>query len=132
MKHFETFGRRMILLTPRRGNRVCLCRSVHPLCYRSAHHSTSPKHTLSSPEFPSRTHHSTTPSDLPIYTFLSYPSTQFTSFLGPSSFVAVFLAGEDVGDEVEVALRPAVAAKDAADASSDPDAAAGGEDGPGI
>jgi hypothetical protein len=61
---------------------------------------------------------------------LSYPSTQFTSFLGPSSFVAVFLAGEEAGDEIDVALRPAVAATDAADASNDPEAAAGGEDGP--
>lgn len=86
--------------------------------------------TLSSPELPSSTHHSTTPSDLPIYTFLSYPSTQLTSFLGPSSFAAVFLAGEEAGEAVEVALRPAAAAMDAADDSSDPEAAGGGEDGP--
>lgn len=77
------------------------------------------------------THHSTIPSDRPIYTFLSYPSTQFTSFLGPSSLVAVPLAGDAAGDTVEVALRPAEAAREAAELSSDPEAP-GGEDGPGI
>lgn len=77
------------------------------------------------------THHSTIPSDLPIYTFLSYPSTQFTSFLGPSSFVAGPFATEADTDAVEVALRPAEVAKDAAVPNNDPEVA-GGEDGPEI
>jgi hypothetical protein len=77
------------------------------------------------------THHSTTPSDLPIYTFLSYPSTQFTSFRGPSSPVAApFAAGAD-NDVVELALRPAEVARDAAELNNDPEGA-GGEDGPEI
>jgi hypothetical protein len=87
--------------------------------------------TLSSPEFPSITHHSTMPSDLPIYTFLSYPSTQFTSFLGPSSFVAVPLPGELEGFVVVIAFLPAAEAMDAAEPNSDPEVA-GGEDGPEI
>jgi hypothetical protein len=62
---------------------------------------------------------------------LSYPSTQFTSFLGPSSFVAVPFARVAVGDEVEVALLPAEAARDAAELSREPEAA-GGDDEPGI
>jgi hypothetical protein len=87
--------------------------------------------TFSSPEFPSITHHSTIPSDLPMYTFLSYPSTQFTSFLGPSSLVAGPFAVEAETDAVEVALRPAEVAKDAAVPNNDPEVA-GGEDGPEI
>jgi len=77
------------------------------------------------------THHSTIPSDLPIYTFLSYPSTQFTSFLGPSSLVAGPFAVEPDTATVEVALRPAEVAKDAAVPNNDPEVA-GGEDGPEI
>jgi len=77
------------------------------------------------------THHSTIPSDLPIYTFLSYPSTQFTSFFGPSSVVAALFAVEAETDAVEVALRPAEVARDAAVPNKDPEDA-GGEDGPEI
>jgi hypothetical protein len=125
----------MILFTARRGNNVCLCRSVHPLFCESAEGSMGfgiVKLTFSSPEFPSMTHHSTIPSDLPIYTFLSYPSTQFTSFLGPSSsLVAGPFAIEADTDAVEVAFRPAEVARDAAVPNNDPEVA-GGEDGPGI
>ena len=77
------------------------------------------------------THHSTIPSDLPIYTFLSYPSTQFTSFLGPSSPAAGPFAVVAETDAVEVALRPAEVARDAAVPNKDPEVA-GGEDGPEI
>jgi hypothetical protein len=122
------------LFTARRGNNVCLCRSVQPLFCESAEASMGfgiVKLTFSSPEFPSMTHHSTIPSDLPIYTFLSYPSTQFTSFLGPSSLVAGPLAVEAETDAVEVALRPAEVARDAAVPNKDPEGA-GGEDGPEI
>jgi hypothetical protein len=87
--------------------------------------------TFSSPEFPSITHHSTIPSDLPIYTFLSYPSTQFTSFLGPSSLGAEPFAIEADTGAVEVAFRPAEVARDAAVPNNDPEVA-GGEDGPEI
>ena len=66
-----------------------------------------------------------------MYTFLSYPSTQFTSFLGPSSVVAALFAVEAETDAVEVALRPAEVARDAAVPNNDPEVA-GGEDGPGI
>ena len=134
MKHFETLGKSMILFTARRGNSVCLCRNVQPLFCESAEALTrfgTSDFTLSSPEFPSITHHSTIPSDLPIYTFLSYPSTQFTSFLGPSSLVAGPFAIEAETDAVEVALRPADVARDAAVPNNDPEVA-GGEDGPEI
>jgi hypothetical protein len=86
--------------------------------------------TFSSSELPSITHHSTIPSDLPIYTFLSYPSTQLISVLGPSSLAATCFDGDAVGEEVEVALLPAAAARDAADERREAEAA-GGEDGPG-
>jgi hypothetical protein len=134
MKHFETLGNSMILFTARRGNNVCLCRSVQPLFCDSAKGSTvirTIKLTLSSPEFPSMTHHSTIPSDRPIYTFLSYPSTQFTSFLGPSSLATGPFAVEAETDAVEVALRPAEVAREAAVPNNDPEVA-GGEDGPEI
>jgi hypothetical protein len=78
---------------------------------------------------PSMTHHSTIPSDRPMYIFLSYPSTQLISVFGPSSATAVTLEGELVA--TEVALRPAAAATEAADNSRDP-LGGGGEDGPAV